>query len=68
MTSEMKETFANILKEKNVYNEQNYNYYFHFALHGATGLLKEWFANGCVPPPKEFSKNLLKICYDLFGL
>lgn len=68
ITNEMKITFANILKEKGVYNEQTYHYQFHFALHGATGLLKEWFDNGCEPAPKEFSKLLLKMCYKLFGL
>ena len=68
MTDEMKLSFANILMEKGVYDEQNYNYHFHFALHGATGILKEWFDHGCVPPPKEFSELLLQMCYKLFGL
>lgn len=68
MTDEMKQSFANTLKDNNVYNEQDYNFYFHFAMHGATGLLKEWFSNGCVPPPKEFSVLLLNMCYSLFDL
>lgn len=68
MTDKMKVSFANTLKENGVYNEQEYNYYFYFALHGATGLLKEWFDNDCEPAPKEFSNNLLQICYKLFGL
>ena len=68
ITDEMKESFANTLKQKNVYDEQNYNYYFHFAIHGATGFLKEWLDNGCVPPPKKFSVLLLRMCYNLFDM
>lgn len=68
MTDEMQITFANTLKENGVYNEETYNYYFQFAMHGATGLLKEWFDNDCTPPPKEFSVLLLKMCYKLFDL
>lgn len=67
-TSEMKENFSNTLKEKNLYNEQTYNFHFHFALHGATGLLKEWLSDGCPSPPKEFSTLLLKTCYNLFAM
>ena len=68
ITDEMKESFANTLIEKNVYDEQNYNYYFHFAIHGATGFLKEWLDNGCVPPPMKFSVLLLRMCYNLFDM
>lgn len=68
ITDEMKESFSNFLKEKNVYDEQNYTFYFHFAVHGATGLLKEWLSSGCVPPPKKFSAVLLKMCYNLFDM
>lgn len=68
MINEMKLSFANTLIDNGVYNEQDYNYHFHFALHGATGILKEWFDNGCEPPPKEFSELLLKMCYKLFSL
>lgn len=67
-TNKMKVSFANMLMENGVYNEQNYDLQFHFALYGATGLLKEWFDNGCKPAPKEFSEILLKTCYQLFGL
>ncbi len=68
MTDEMKITFANILKEKGVYDGKTYEHSFHFAVHGATGIINEWFNNGCVPPPKEFSELLLKMCYKLFDL
>jgi len=67
-TSEIKESFVNSLKENNVYDEHNYNFRFNFALHGATGLLKEWLSNGCISPPKEFSALLLKTCYNLFDM
>jgi len=67
ITNEMKVNFSNSLKEKNIYDEQTYNLRFHFALHGATGLLKEWLSGGCVSAPKEFSSLLLKMCYSLFN-
>lgn len=68
ITNEMKEDFSNSLKEKHVYDEQNYNFRFYFALHGATGLLIEWLSDGCPSPPKEFSTLLLKMCYSLFHM
>ncbi len=68
LTNKMKHSFANTLIQNGVYNEQDYDYHFHFALHGATGILREWFDNGCEPPPKEFAELLLKICYKIFEL
>jgi len=68
MTDELKLSFASTLKEEGVYDEETYIYSFPFVLHGATGIITEWFNNGCVPPPKEFSELLLKMCYKLFDL
>lgn len=68
MIEDLQKSFAKTLKENNVFNEQDYNAYFHFALYGATGLLKSWISQGCVPPPNDFSPLLLKICYGLFDL
>lgn len=67
-TNEMKIIFANALKEKQLYDNESYNFRFHFAIHGATGLLKEWLSDGCPSPPKEFSILLLKTCYTLFDM
>ena len=68
ITEELQKSFEKTLKENNVFNEREYNDYFHFALYGVTGLLKEWISNGCVPPPKDFSPLILKMCYQLFDL
>ena len=67
-TNEMKIIFANDLKERQLYDNENYNFRFQFALHGTTGLLKEWLSDGCPSPPNEFSTLLLKTCYNLFAM
>ena len=68
ITEDLHKSFAIVLKENNVFNEKEYDAYFHFALHGVTGLLKEWISHGCTPSPKEFAPLLIKMCYGLFRL